>query len=114
MAALTETGVTMLERHPADSAAAVDAITRAMSFPEHQPPIQGSRSSADGSLWLRREDVGGPTFRWTVLGPEDEPTGEVAIAREARVVWIGGGTVWTGERDSLAVPWLVRHRLGGR
>jgi hypothetical protein len=113
MAVLTETGVERLERRPQDSAAAHSAVRAAMAFPEEQPPVQGTTVTADGTLWLRREDLGGPVLRWTVLDRDDTPTGEVEVPRQARIAWIGEDMVWMVERDSLDVPWLVRYRLTG-
>jgi hypothetical protein len=82
-----------------------------MSFPEYQPPVQQSVVGADGGLWLRREDAGGPTWRWLVLDDSGMPRGEVELSRRARVAWSRGDDLWVIEPDEFDIPWLVRYRV---
>jgi hypothetical protein len=111
MLVLMETGVTTINRRPEDSAAALAAIRGKIAFPASQPPVQSYEVASDGALWLQRENMGGPHRRWTVLDAADSPVGELELPRELRIAWTRGNTVWTVERDSLDVPWLVRYRI---
>jgi hypothetical protein len=96
--------------------AARATIRARLSFPPFQVPISSSSLGQDGSLWLRREDNGGPAFRWVVLNPDGRPRGRVEIPRNVRLAWTSGSTVWATWSDEDDVQWLVRYRLesGGR
>lgn len=98
---------------PRDSGRAEAAIRARMDWPGYQPPFQGYRLAADGALWLQREDRGESTDRWLILDPEGIPVGVVRLPSSAgfRVAWSRGDRLWTVEKDSLDVPWLVRYRM---
>ena len=111
---LNDGEIDRLERHAEDTAAARRALIRRMEaeFPEHQLPVQRTRTGADGSLWLLREGVGDDEeARWTILDAGLEPVGEVAVPVDVSVRWSSGDTIWARVHDELDVPWLVRYRL---
>ena len=91
-------------------------IRARLSLPPFQVPVGSSSVGMDGSIWLRREDSGGTTYRWVVLDPDGRPRGRVDIPRNVRVTWVNGATVWGTWSDEDDVQWLVRYRLepGGR
>lgn len=97
---------------PADTVAVVAALRRAMDFPAFQTPIQADFLGSDGSVWLRREDRGEPTYDWLVLDPAGESAGVVELPRGLRPMWARGGELLAVETDELGVPWLVRYRIG--
>lgn len=107
----TSSGVEFLERHAEDTAAARSAIRRQMDFPEFQASIQGHQVGADGSIWLRREDLGAEEHRWAVLGADLDPRGEVRIPRSFRILRVSTDGLWVAESDDLGIPWLVHCRL---
>jgi len=94
-----------------DSIERFRAVRASMSFPEFQPPIQGHYLANDGALWLRREDDGGPVYRWLVLDDEGRARGQVELPRRARPGWSRGDLLVTIEQDAFDVPWLVRYRI---
>jgi hypothetical protein len=95
----------------------VDAVRRAirgaMDFPDFQPPVLEGVAGDDGTLWLRREDIGGPFYRWLVIAPDGTPRGHVNVPRNSRVAWVSERGFVAVERDEFDVPWIVRFRLEG-
>jgi hypothetical protein len=90
---------------------ALTALRRSLPLPKFAPPISMARVDQDGTLWLRREDDGGPSFEWILLGPGGEPMGRLDLPREVTVQWRDGDAVWASVPDELGVPWVVRYRL---
>ncbi len=88
------------------------AIRDAMDFPDFQPPVLEGVAGSDGTLWLRREDLGGRLSRWLVIGPDGTPRGHVEIPRHSTVSWVGEGVFVVVEKDEFDVPWVVRFRIG--
>jgi hypothetical protein len=96
------------------AAAAVGMVTLRdlLSAPAFVPPISQARAEHDGSVWLRREDQGGPAIRWLVIGAAGDPLGYLDLPRDATVHWSDGEVVWASVLDELGVPWVVRYRIG--
>jgi hypothetical protein len=88
-----------------------EAIRDAMDFPRFQPPIQQLRGGEDGTLWLRREDIGGATHRWLVVGADGDPRGFVEIPRQNLLRWVSEEEFIVAEPDGVDVPWLVCWRI---
>ncbi len=88
------------------------AVRDAMDFHEFQPPILEGIVGSDGTLWLRREQMGGSSDRWLIIGSEGRPRGYLEVLRRSRVAWVGEGSLVLVERDALDVPWVVRYQLG--
>ena len=76
---------------PGETDAAWRAVREALDFPDFQSPVLEGVTGSDGTLWLRREDRGGPTFRWLVIGPDGGAQGHVDVSRQSRVRWVGQG-----------------------
>ncbi len=87
-------------------------IRDAMHWPEFQIPVDFGFVGDDGTLWLRREDDGGPDYRYMVLDANAEPRGLLDLPRGLRVRWVSADRFWVQETDELGVPWLVRYRYG--
>ena len=100
-----------MKAYPGDAAAGKAAIRSRMRFPEFQPAINAAHMGKDGSLWLRREDTGADTFRWVMIDPQGNPTGELHLPRNLRIVWSEAEMALAVWRDELDVPWLIRYRL---
>jgi len=84
-----------------------DAIREAMEFPRFQPPVQEFRAGEDGTLWLRREEMGGQYQRWLVIGPAGIPRGYVEVPRVDRLQWVSSEEFIVAQPDGLDVPWVV-------
>jgi hypothetical protein len=67
--------------------------------------------AADGSVWIRRSEIGGEAVRWILLSANGEPQGVIELPRAARVLWSRSDTLWAAIPDELDVPWLVRYRI---
>ncbi len=86
-------------------------LRNAMDFPDFQPPILAGVGGGDGTLWLRREDTGGDSYRWLVIGPDGSPRGHIDLPRRSVVKWVGVGGFVVVEPDEFDVPWVVRFRI---
>lgn len=95
-----------------DINAVYSTIRSSMSFPDYQVPVSFGIAGDDGSLWLRREDDGGPTTKWMVLDPDGAIRGIVELSRSSLPRWISRDAFVTVELDELDVQWLVRYRPG--
>lgn len=82
-----------------------------MDFPSHRQPIDDSRASDDGSVWLRRSLDAGQLAHWIIMRPDGELDGELVLPANVRVLWSHGDTFWASAPDELDVPWLTRYRI---
>jgi len=103
--------IQQVERRASDSSAARAEVRRRMDWPAVQSPVRSYEVTTSEALWLKREDPGGDMDRWTILGEDDLPRGEVVIPKDVRISVIRGDTVWTVESDELGIPWVVRYQL---
>lgn len=85
-------------------------IRDAMDWPEFQIPVEQAPVGHDGTLWLRREDDGGPDYRYMVLDAEGQARGILSLPRGLAIRWISADRFWAVDTDVLGVPWLVRFR----
>lgn len=109
---LDATAAQAADRGPSENfAVALTAIRRQMDFPQFQLPVQGYEVTADGGVWLRRENLGGEYVRWTVLDADLDPVGEIAVPRGVRILRASTDGLWTAEPDEMGVPWLVHYRI---
>lgn len=93
-----------------DTAAVAAAFRRDFVAPTYHPPVDQARVGADGVLWLRREDDGGATRRWLLLGPDGDAQGIIELPRETVVHWSDESVFWAAEQDEFDIPWLVKYR----
>jgi hypothetical protein len=107
------TGYLPLQEAGPDSIEVRTGIRAAMDVPRFQPAIQGYWVANDGSLWLRREDMGGDAVWWVVLDPDGQPVGRVELPGDVWLEWSREGVLWAVDPDDYGVPWLVRYRIGG-
>lgn len=94
-----------------DTATVERALRNAMKLPPFQTPISLAIAGVDGSLWLRREDNGGPSLWWDVLDGQGEPLGRFQLPRNVTVLWARVGMFYGSEVDSLGIPRLVRYHV---
>ena len=93
------------------TAAIADAIERLDL--EYELPISGVLLAADGSIWLRREDLAlqQDSITWWVLNPYGDLVGELRLPRRIRIRYVAGDTLWAIDSDELEVDYLVRYRV---
>jgi hypothetical protein len=94
-----------------DRADAERQIRSGMSLPDHVPPISGGLFADDGSLWLRREELGGEDQRWTVVDRSGVPVAEVALPSTFSPEVVHPDHMWGVEIDELGVPYIVRYAI---
>lgn len=99
---------------PLPRAAVERTLRTGLPTQRYYPPVARHRIGADGSVWLQREDVGGDTVSWLIIGPTGTPLGHVRLARDHRLMWVSAKSVWIVEPDAWDVPWLVRRRAEPR
>jgi len=88
------------------------AIRAAMNFPEFQTGVERPLAGKDGTLWLLREDSGGPLRRWLIVKPDGSLRGHLDIPRRWQVRWVSAERFVVSENDEFDVPWVVRLRIG--
>jgi hypothetical protein len=88
------------------------ALRDAVELPPFQTPIAQAVVGDDGSVWLRREDDGGPVFRWLVLDARGNPVGRFELPRSVTIRWAHMGLFYGSAVDDMGIPWLVRYRVG--
>jgi hypothetical protein len=95
-----------------DHATAESAMRAAVELPAFAPPIASATIGQDGSIWLRRNDDGSPTYRWIILEPDGSARGKLDLSRSLTPLWMSGDVIIGVDRDELDIPWLVRLRIG--
>lgn len=94
-----------------DSSTVARTLRGGLHLPPFAAPVSQALVGADGSVWLRRDDDGGPTFRWVVLAPDGSPVGQFQLPRSVDVRWASLGSFFGADRDDAEIPWLVRYHL---
>jgi hypothetical protein len=97
----------------AEARMAQGRIRARMRYPPFQPPIQELFAGSDGSLWLRREETGGTTYRWMYLDRHGRMQGVAEFPRS-------GFALLFGEHDRLlarvtdddGIPWVIGYKIG--
>ena len=88
-----------------------ETLRRALRIPRYQAPVTRVALAGDGTVWLRREELGRARVEWMALDRDGHAAGVVQLPagfllRDARP-----GEVWGVELDELDVPSVVRYRL---
>lgn len=101
------------ERMPgAPTPARAEELAReSLYLPSYHPAVSSMVLGRDGSIWLKREDLGGDTSDWLVLSTQGAVIGTVATPREMRVLEAEEGRVWGVETDELDVPYIVQYAV---
>lgn len=111
-ATLGRSARTLSSRQGLDSAGVHRLLRDALVEAPFQTPVSQAVVGVDGSLWLRREDDTGPTFRWLVLDPEGLPVGQLDLPRGVTILLATSDRAYASVPDELDVPWLVRYWIG--
>lgn len=84
----------------------------AFFLPTWLPPVTDVHVGADGSVWLRREDVPGTSrVRWEILGPDGERVGAVDVRRTLSLRAVRGLEAWATEESAHGAQHLWHLRV---
>lgn len=99
------------ESAPEDAAR---TVRDALQVPYTIPTVSGAIIGDDGTVWLRREDTGAASVRWTVLRPGEKSRTDIALPADARVRWVGGDIAWAAVPSADNKCGLVKYRVSTR
>ncbi|HEY8484047.1 MAG TPA: 6-bladed beta-propeller [Longimicrobiales bacterium] len=108
-----EVAIALQARGPnlSSRAQAEERVREALYLPGHLPPITGVVIGRDGTIWLRREDLGEASVEWLVLGEDGGVLGALRAPRGLRILRAQRGSIWGVEEDTLGVPYVVKYRV---
>jgi hypothetical protein len=79
--------------------------------PHFLPPVTELVLGRDGTIWLRREDLGREMAWWHVLDASGRMIARAWVPAGVRVAYADRTQVWAVEKDELDVPTLVKYRI---
>ncbi|HYR12316.1 MAG TPA: hypothetical protein VEQ60_31300 [Longimicrobium sp.] len=86
-------------------------LRRHLYRPRFLPPVTALVLGRDGTIWLRREELGRPMAWWHVLDPGGRIIGRAWVPARLSVRYADRTQLWGIEHDELGVPTLVRFRI---
>jgi hypothetical protein len=93
-------------------AAVVSRQTREKLYrPRFLPPVTRVVVGRDGTIWLRREDLGRDMAWWHVLDSRGRIIARAWVPANLRVEYADRTHIWGVELDELDVPTLVKYRI---
>ncbi len=87
------------------------ALRRGGLVPAFLPPVEQIVPTGDGSIWVKREDVGGDSVAWNVLDPDLDRRRRIVLPARFTVHDAGGDVVVGVELDPFDVPSVATFRL---
>lgn len=91
--------------------AARTGFESAWDLPEYYPPVTEVVLAEDRRVWVRREDLSGPSVWWDLLSSEGAIAARLRLPSELAVRESSASTVWATETDELGVNYLVRFKI---
>jgi hypothetical protein len=88
------------------------ALRRGGLVPAFLPPVEQIVPTSDGSIWVKREDVGGDSVAWNVLDADLDRRRRIVLPARFTVHDAVGDVVVGVELDLFDVPGVVTFRLG--
>lgn len=79
--------------------------------PRFLPPVTALVLGRDGTIWLRREELGRPMAWWHVLDPSGRIIARAWFPARLDVRYADRTQLWAVKLDELDVPTLVRFRI---
>lgn len=79
--------------------------------PRFLPPVTQLVLGRDGTMWLRREDLGREMAWWHVLDAGGRIIARAWVPAGVRVAYADRTQIWAVELDELDVPTLVKYRI---
>ncbi len=89
---------------------ATEDVERALFLPAFRTPVTHALAGDDGTLWIRREEIG-ENATFVILDADGRERTHVTAPRRAKLLWASGDTAWGYELDEDDVPTLVRYRV---
>ena len=98
--------------NPPSSRAAAERLFRtALYRPAYHSPVTKLVMGRDGTIWLRREDVGDDRVVWNVLDKRGNVVAVLITRQKLRLFQADRDQIWGVENDELDVPYVVRYRI---
>jgi hypothetical protein len=79
---------------------------RAIPAPRFHPPVSEVLAGRDGTIWLRREELGRDSVEWHVFSQSGRPVAKLFLPGGFRVRRAQSDRIWGVEKDSLDVPFV--------
>lgn len=79
--------------------------------PDFHPPVTELVFGRDGTLWLRREDMGADTVSWDLLGEDGRVLGRTRLPEGFQTMEADRRHLWGMKIDELGVPRIVRYAV---
>lgn len=89
----------------------LDRMMAALEPPAFLAPVSGLVVARDGTIWLRREDLGHERVGWVILDVDGSRLALMESAADLAVRAAGREKLWGVIKDDLEVPYLVRYRV---
>ncbi|MBW3572062.1 MAG: hypothetical protein KY467_13255 [Gemmatimonadetes bacterium] len=86
-------------------------LRRHLYRPRFLPPVTALVLGRDGTIWLRREELGRSMAWWHVLDPSGRIVGRAWVPATLDVRYADRAQIWGVEMDEFDVPTLVRFRI---
>jgi hypothetical protein len=93
------------------SGQAEEAARKHMIVPDAFPPLSALVMARDDSVSLRKEDMGGGSVTWLVLGEEGRVRAMAAAPADLHIRYADREAAWGVVHDELDVPYVVRLRI---
>ena len=90
-----------------------DDIRRAVFIPEYYSPVTSGFASADGFLWLRREE-GRATVDYWIVDQSGELAAMLIVPANLMLMAAASSEVWGVQKDEYDVPSVIRYDIIGR
>jgi hypothetical protein len=87
------------------------AIRRAIQPPRYHIPVSRMVVGQDGTIWLRREDIGREAVDWQVFDRSGVVLGRVSLPSTFDMHRARTDRVWGVQKDSLDVPFLQVYEI---
>ena len=101
----------MIERSGSANRQMIEALREALTDRPFYPPVTNVIAGADGSIWIRREELAADSVRWDVFRRNGESIGRVPTSAGLSIHCASLDEVWAVERNELDVPFVIRMRV---
>ena len=78
----------------------------AIPAPRFHPPVSEVLAGRDGTIWLRREELGRDTVEWHVFSQSVQPVAKLFLPGGFTVRRAQSDRIWGVEEDSMDVPFV--------
>lgn len=89
----------------------LDRMMTALEAPRFLAPVSDLIVARDGTIWLRREDLGQERVGWIILDRKGSRIALIETPADLAVRNAGETKLWGVIKDELEVPYLVRYRV---